>query len=196
MSEVKTVEKKKVAVGEFTVEACNPRNCDLLVQSLTGVTDRRLRSTIKPTTTTIQGQIRTPLAHGMPMPEVPGMQLNVNPAECTVEIIDPLYNDENFRTKLSRFLRAATGMNSGAINGQEVRTGKMDKDRMKTLCREILYFVQAGEMKFVHGCKYDMEDVIQLPGEFLLNPGSTIPNTQPRYEKDLQEFTERLNRLD
>jgi hypothetical protein len=37
-----------------------------------------------------------------------------------------------------------------------------------------------------------MDVVADMDGEFLLNPGSRVNNTQPRYEKDWQGWLERL----
>lgn len=187
----------KNTIPEFAVEATHPRMCDLLIQGLTGVCDRRLRSKIIPVKTTIQGTPSAKHSRGISPPEVPGQVLQVHPSKCAVRIIDPLRDDEHardYQNRLENYLKQTHGGN-GKVNGVPVREGKLDQDRMKTLCRELLGLIKEGHMTLVKGVSFSLKDCDALPGDYLLNPGSLVPNQQPKYEKDLEEYARRLNSM-
>ena len=64
---------------------------------------------------------------------------------------------------------------------------------MKSLCREVAQLIKLGHMRVVAGAAPDEEDVDDLPGEYLLNPGSRVQTTQPRYEKDFEKWVSNLS---
>lgn len=185
-------EKAATIVPPFGIEIDNAQNCDILLQSIPGC---RLRSKIKPATTTIQGQIRTPQSQGHSPPEVPGMQLHVNPADLSYVIFDPLNEDEDAKHRIKRFLHLTTGARQDAnLRGVETKKGTLDKHRMKTLCRELCDLIQEGSARVIKGAAPDRDDVDELPGDYLLNPGLRTQTTQPMYEKDYQEWIDNLTR--
>ncbi|MFY9328174.1 MAG: hypothetical protein WAO76_09175, partial [Georgfuchsia sp.] len=187
-----TKPRSAVIVPPFGVEADNPQMCDLLIQSIPGC---RLRSRIRPTTTTVDGQVRTPQTHGYSPPEVPGMQLHVNPAELSYVIMDPLNGDEDAKARIKRFLHLTTGARQDAnLRGVDTRKGLLDAHRMKTLCREIVWLLGAGDVKVVKGAEPTMDDIDELPGNYLLNPGLRTATTQPTFEKDHEEWINQLTR--
>ena len=142
---------KSIVVPAFGVEADHPQLCDLLIQSIPGC---RLRSRIRPTTTTVQGQIRTPQSQGHSPPEVPGMQLHVNPAELSYVIVDPLNSDEDAKSRIKRFLHLTTGARQDTnLRGVDTIKGTLDVHRMKSLCREIVWLLADGSVKMVKGAK-------------------------------------------
>ncbi len=186
--------KKTASVPQFSIEADTPRNGDLMLASITG---ERLRGRIesnKTVTDRNSGQKMTPIdqAAGLAtLPMVPGMILKVNPAELSYQIVDPLNQDES---KLETVNRGLVAKGLQPVQGVPNKEGTLDKDRMKTLCREIYYVLQADEARWVSGPKYTIDDCDALPGEYLLNPGSQVPNSQPRYEKDFEAWKDSLNR--
>jgi len=78
------------------------------------------------------------------------------------------------------------------IKGVDTQRGLLDVHRMKTLVREMTWLVNAGEARVIKGSLPKIDDVENMPGHFLLNPGSRTPNTQPQFEKDFPAWVERL----
>jgi hypothetical protein len=194
--EKKESAREALSVQPWGIEADHPRCCDLLLQSIPG---ERLRSTIiasKPARDVHSGMMMIPpdqSAFLAQFPPMPGMQLHVNPAKLTYTIIDPMFDDEDLCRKVQGALERQTSFRtSGKLRGQETKRGTLDVHRMKTLVREMTWLIDAGEARVVKGVKPDMEQIIQLPGEFLLNPGSRVTNLQPRFEKDWDAWIERL----
>ncbi len=188
-----------IIVAPWGIEADHPRNSDLLLQCIAG---QRLRSALdgmKPAKDAKTGEEYVPIdqsKHLAACPKVPGQQLHVNPEKCTYVIIDPLRDNEAVLTKLSRFMASNSGMKSdGKLNGMPKIEGKLDIHQMKSLNREMLHLVNAGEARVVGKSRApDLDDIEGLPGYFLLNPGShNIGTTQPRYEKDFPEWIDRLS---
>jgi hypothetical protein len=185
-------EKKATIVPAFGIEAVNPQMCDLLLQSIPGC---RLRSRIGPTTRTVQGQVRTLQSRGHAPPEVPGMQLHVNPAELTYAVVDPLNVDEDAKARIRRYLQLTTGARHDAnLRGADPVKGKLDPHRMKTLCREIVNLLDAGDVEVVKGPAPEIDDVDELPGKYLLNPGLQTQTTQPVYEEDYPQWIDQLTK--
>ncbi len=201
---VGTMTEKKLAragtVGPFGMEADGQRNGDLIVQ---GIGCTRLRSAIKPTVMVFDKedgeQITRPASAGIidGLPNgVPGMQLHVNPADLTWKVVDPLRDDEDMCAKIERAIRTQTHMSTGGkIRGVPTKSGKLDKDQMKTLVREMRSFVESGDAKVVRGAMPSVEDMDAMPGEYLTNPAGLSKWSQPRYEKDLDGWVCKLNTL-
>jgi hypothetical protein len=63
---------------------------------------------------------------------------------------------------------------------------------MKTLCREVLWLLEAGDVRMVKGQQPTVEAIDELPGNYLLNPGSRVNSAQPLFEKDYPSWIERL----
>jgi len=171
-------------VPPFGIEIDAPRNNDVLIQSIVGC---RLRSAHK-----ARAGVQT-----MPMvPNIPGMQLHVNPEMCEYSIIDPLHEDTNLCDQIEAVLKQSSQLAlQKKLRGVPPRSGTLDVDRMKTLCREILCLVDSDFAVVVKGPKPSIEDVEDLPGDFLLNPGSRVHNSQPRYEKDLDAYERQLSQV-
>ena len=185
-----------VVLGSFTVEADHPRNADLLLQSIPNC---RLRSTIRADryiTDAKNGEKLIPESQSRnlgKLPKIPGMTLSVNPAKLSYEIIDPLHEDKDFCEKLQTALNRDQGTRSDAkLKGVPPQNGTLDVHRMKTLCREVVWLLEAGDVKVVKGDKPTLKATDALPGKYLLNPGSTMQNSQPMFEVDLPAWTERM----
>lgn len=183
---------KLVGASAFTIEADHHNNSDLLLQSIPGC---RLRTAILSSRTTIDpktGDQRTSRGLG-DLPQIPGMRLAVNPEKLSYEITDPLYTDEDACERIRVAInRINPDRITGRLRGVEPKKGSLDVHRMKTLCRELLWLINAGDAKVIRGAAPNMDDVDALPGKYLLNPGSQVPNTQPRYEEDMEKWVERL----
>ena len=197
-------EKKKppIFVAPFVVECDHPRNCDVVLQSIPGC---RLRTRMKPTTESVvtrrqenlEPHIRTHVSgeSNTAPPLLPGMLLSVNPAELTVVITDPLKDDEKAQQRVKRYVQETRGVKvDGSLIVQEERTERLDEDRMKTLCRELICLIVAEEIRVVEGPTPVIDEVDDLPGDYLLNPGTTDYN-QPRYEKDYDSWRRRMSNL-
>jgi len=191
-----TVSEKAVSVAPFGVIADHPRNCDMVIQSIPGC---RLRSTLsanKPIVDSKTGETRIPLdqaRHFSMLPTIPGMELHVNPSKLTYTVVDPLYDDEDMCDRILKVLNRQGGVKLEKVRGAEPRKGQLDVHRMKTLCREILHWKAEGAFKIAKGMFPSMEDIEELPGDFLLNPGSVVHNTQPQFEKDWDDWIAKLN---
>jgi hypothetical protein len=195
-----TIERERISktkVAPFTVQADHPRNCDLLLQSIPGC---RLRSTIRADRTitdTKTGRKVIPkdqvTALGR-LPEIPGMMLSIDPENLKYRIVDPLAGNEQLCDQIvSSFNQDGTRI-SGKLRGVPTKDGTLDVHRMKTLCREVLSLLDETAVKVVKGNPPSLEDVNGMAGEFLLNPGSQVRNTQPRYERDYESWVEQLTR--
>ena len=177
-------ERTEVIVPPFGIEISTPRNGDMRIQSIPGCI---MRGAIK-------GRVTCKM---MPMmPEVPGMQLHVNPAKCKYTIIDPLHKNvalcEQIRTVMEQSELLSTP--GKVLRGVPPQEGELDVDRIKTLCREILQILDSDHAIMIEGPRPDMEEIEELPGDFLLNPGGGGDSGQPRYEKDLAAYQRQMGR--
>ena len=190
-------ERTKVSsVPSFEVVADHPRNCDLLLQAIPNC---RLRSAISASKHVIDaktGEPRIPAdqaRHLGQLPPTPGMHLSVNPADLSYEITDPLNDNEDLCERLRQGInRTNAARITGKLRGVPTQRGKLDEHRMKTLCREIIWLLDADDVKMVRGSKPSIEEVDELPGKYLLNPGSQVRTSQPQFECDYQAWIDRL----
>jgi len=183
-------------IAPFAVEANHPRNSDLLIQSLTGICERRLRSRISPAVKVIdrngKQHIKTPVLHGISLPEVDGHVLKVSPKDLTIEIVDPLATNDQQMEEFRRYVKATRGTEEN-LRACDTVEARLDPHRMKTLCREVLQYIAAGEMEWCDATpRFSLSDVESLEGRFLLNPGSQIPNNQPTFEDEMEAYKEKL----
>lgn len=188
----------KTLVAPFGITADTGRNQNLLIQCIPGL---RLRGSIDGTKGTIDhktGDEVIPVdqaRHLGSFPRVPGMQLHVNPAELTYEVIDPLCEDTAMCERIERYMRNESILRTDQkIKGVPYRSGKLDPHRMKSLCREMLSLLAAKEAKIAKGTQPLLVEVEELPGRFLLNPGSTVGNTQPVYADEFDDWVIKLSR--
>lgn len=183
------------AILPFGIEIDHPRNCDCIIQSVPGL---RLRSRITASRTVKDknGDERVPqdqAKHLGAYPEVPGMQLHVNPMKGAYQVIDPLNTNPDLCERLKKRIEENSPYRtSGKIRGVETQHGELDPHRMKTLVREMLRLIDSGEAKLSKGTRPTEAEVEGLPGNFLLNPGSLVHNTQPTFEKDWDEWVANL----
>lgn len=190
---------KMLSVSIFSIEADHPNNSDLLLQSIPNC---RLRSgidaqkTVKDAKT---GKAKIPVDRMMGLASFPrtrGMVITVDPSDCTYTITDPLNNDkETLRAIRDYAIEKGLGSSTlESIRGVDTQRGQLDPDRFKNLVRECLWLVESNEAKHVKGSLPTMEEVNGLPGNYLLNPGSRVTNTQPVFEKDWNDWLSRLTR--
>jgi len=190
------------SVPPFGIKADHPRNCDLAIQGIPGC---RLRSRIiasRTATVNSRGEDRDQVIppdqsrHLGILPEIPGIELHVNPGKCTYTITDPLRGDKKVLARIKRGLeqdeRPFRGVNFEGVPTQE---GKLDKHRMKTLCRELFNLLEVEHVAMAKGPKPSMEDIDELDGKYLLNPGATIPNSQPMFEEDMPDYNAKVNEV-
>lgn len=187
--------KKQDAIAAFGIKADHHRNSDLLLQGIPGC---RLRSTIKASRAARNpetGEEWVPqdqARHLGILPEIPGMELHVNPKSLTYKVYDPLTDNKELCERIVKRLSAASFNAPQEIRGVPTKEASLDKDRMKTLLREMIWLVDAGDAHVCRGVMPTLEQVEQSPGRFLLNPGSTLSNTQPRFECDWDSWLEKL----
>ena len=192
-----TADTETRRIPKYAIEADHHRNCDLLIQVIPGC---RLRSALLPTRTVKDnktGKEMTPLdqVRGLSMfPTVPGMQLIVFPEDLKYKIVDPLHDDDDLCQQIAAARHQLDGFR-GEVRGVETTTGALDIHEMKTLVREMFNIVQNGDAKAILGSpNITMEDIDGLEGHYLLNPGSRVHNSQPRYEKDFDSWVAQLGR--
>jgi hypothetical protein len=191
-----TETKEKVVVQPFAVEIDHPRNCDYLLQCIPG--RQRMRGAVnaaKPSYGERAGIPADQARHLGRLPPIPGMQIHVNPAKGTYLIKDPLHGDEELCDRIQRGLEdddrpVAVG---AKLKGVPPKRGELDPHWMKSLCRELRWLLDAEHAKMAKGPEPVMEDIERLPGNFLQNPGSTIRNSQPRFEKDMAAWVANLD---
>lgn len=193
-----TATKERTIVAPFGVEIDTKRNSDVL---LAAIPNCRLRTAIRADKTVtdfkrIPPEEMTPIDQVRnigQLPRTPGMQIHVNPEKCKYEIIDPLFGDEELCEKLRVRLDINSGFRiSDKLSGVPPKKGSLDVHRMKNLCRELIWIMDEGNAKMVKGVKPEIEDVNDLPGNYLKNPGSKIRSGQPTFEKDFDAWYERL----
>jgi hypothetical protein len=194
-------ETKTMTVPPFGVEADHPRNSDLLLQCIPGM---RLRSAISASKGTVRNTQDPDNAPVIPegqsiglgsFGQIPGMQIHVNPAKLTYVVQDPMHGDERLCERVVRAMKQRGMAVANKINGVSPQEGKLDEHRMKTLCRELIWLLDAGEARMVKGPKPDLEDVDEMPGRYLLNPGSRIPNSQPTFEDEMPDWVNNLQKV-
>lgn len=179
-------------VAPWAIEADHPRFCDLLLQSIPGCRLRSKASAMKGAVDVKTGDVRVPVDQSRAlaaMPVIPGMQLHVIPHELRYRVIDPLHGNKPLLARISRFLEEQGGtLASKNFDGVPPLDGTLDVHQMKTLNREMLNLVKAQEATIVDGKMPTLDDVNDLPGYYLLNPGSRVYNGQPTYEKDYEDW--------
>ena len=199
-TEAKTLPKSKrvaCSVRPFSVEITG-NGSDVIIQSIPGC---KVRGAIKPTKKVFKphGGMKTttaPSGNIPGIPDVPGIRLEVNPGRCTCKLVDPLVEEVGIRSELEAALMSHGRLQKGQnINGVPERTENLDPSRMKTLVRELVRMIDCDMAKMHRGECPKEEDIEKLKGHFLLNPGSQVHNSQPRYEKDLPEYLDRLQRV-
>lgn len=193
MSNEATIER--TALLPFGIEIDHPRNCDCIIQSIPGM---RLRSRITSSRTVKDknGEERVPADQAKHLgmyPEIPGMQLHVNPNKAAYQVLDPLHTDPDLCERLKKRIDENSPYRTGSkIKGVQPQNGELDPHRMKTLVREMLRLVKSGEARLSKGTLPTEAEVDGLAGNYLLNPGSLVHNTQPTYEKDWDAWVANL----
>ena len=184
--------------GCFTVVADHPRNCDVIVQAITNC---RLRSAIKSSRTVKDaktGAERVPIdqAHGLgKYPEIPGMELYIDTRQGKFVIRDPLYDNKDLCAQILAARNQSALRSNAELRGAQPREGKLDQHVMKTLCREVAHMISNGHVKVLSGVAPTVEECDDLPGRYVNNIGSQVPNTQPRYEDQMDEWLEGISRV-
>ncbi len=193
-----TAEKKsRCSVIPFGIEIDHPRNSPIALQSIIGMKVRSRTTATRTVKNRRTGHESVPIDQSMAyagFPTIPGMQLFVDPANLEYKVVDPLRDDRDLCDKLIAAMKQQGTAVSDTMNGMPERKGTLDVHRIKTLCREMLWILDAKQANVIKGVKPDLEDIQDLDGEFLLNPGSRITNSQPRYECDWEEWVTQLNR--
>ena len=190
--------KSKTVVSPFAIEIDTPNNSDVALQAIVGCKLRGAVSVNKPVADAKSGEERIPKDQAIglgSLPNIPGMQVHVNPAECSYKIIDPLCEDEDLCERIGRYIDEGRAFKTNSkLKGVKEQKGVLDVHRTKNLCREMIWLLEANEAKLVKGIKPKIEDVDGLPGNYMLNPGCRIANLQPNFEKDFDRWVANLAR--
>ena len=193
-AEVETTEGDLV-VPKFAVQVDHPRNDDLVVQCIPGC---RLRSTIrggKAIVTEDPNESRVPLDQARTLaslPPIPGMILAIDPLELKYTITDPLRDDTDMLERIMKWMKNHSPYTLDSLNGIPQQKGELDVHRMKSLCKEVWHALKNRHVKMVAGAQPDIDDIDDLPGKYLLNPGSVVMNTQPMFAQDWDAWVEKL----
>lgn len=185
-----TAEQPKVKMKTWSIEADHPRNCDLWVQNIPGT---RLRGALNGNKPVIDQKTRQPMLpvdqvrNLGPLPPLPGMQLFINPQRCEYVISDPLADEPELLQRFASMVAENQALRPD-VQPVPLQRGQLNQDQVKTLCREMLQFVQAGEAKLASGNLPTMAEIDELPGDYLLNPGLLTWTSQPLHEKDFDSW--------
>ena len=180
-----------IIVLPFGIRANHPRMSDLFIQAIPGCRLRSTISSMRPGPRGIPMGQATALAE---LPEIPGMELFVNPSKCEYMISDPLNDDEALQIQVAKHMRRQGATTNTKVGGVPTLRGTLDVHRMKTLCREMVNLANANEALVVKGALPEWSELEALPGKYLLNPGSRIQNQQPIYECEWDRWLEQLVR--
>lgn len=189
----------------FTIEASGIHGGDIIIQNIGNL---RMRGAIRSTKQVFdkqfdpelfeEGKDTRPAANQIidGVPELPGQRLTVNPAEGTWELTDPLHGNERVMGVVQKALRMRHGVRvSEKLTGVPPQKGSVDKDRMKTLCRELLCFIESEDATVVKGIKPTREDIDEMDGRYLLNASNLGNWHQPRYEDQYDAWVADINRI-
>jgi len=210
-----TEAKKKsgrIVPPPFVIEAQTARNQDLLIQNLDGM---RLRGAVRATVEVFDrgwkqedeeddpDEVRmvsrpAPARLVDGIGELPGERLFVNPETGEWKTQDPLYGKKSTLKRICLAMRRHLGFNvvGQNLHGMKSRKGVINPDRMKSLCEELLCFVEANEARIVKGRMPSREEIEQMPGRSLLNWMNRQNWKQPKYRDQLDEWERRVNQLD
>ena len=130
--------------------------------------------------------------------ELPGMWLSVNPATGEWRSEDPLYRQEGKLERIRLALSKAFGIKvvDQKLKGIRSRSGKVDENTMKTLCLELLGFLEADEARLVKGTRPTKEEIDELPGRYLLNWSNLNKWQQPKFADQYDHWVMSRERLD
>lgn len=179
----------------FTVEATCDRNRNLLIQNIPGMILRSAISSAAPVKDARTGEEMVPVdqARGLgQMPATPGMLLKVDPRNLSYKVTDPLCDDERLQGRLSSFLRQKGAPSNTSVTGMPAQEGVLDIHQMKTLCRELANAEAKGDVTAKKNKVPTVSQCDEFDGRYLLNPGSRVRNSQPRYEDEFEEWVSRL----
>ncbi len=195
--ETVTVEpKSEVVIASFAVEIDHPRNNDVLLQAIPGCRLRSAISSMKPIIDQRTGEARVPVDQARDLsffPQTPGMQVHIKPDELTYRIVDPVHGDDELCERIQKRIEENSSIRTGQkVRGVPPQRGELDIHRMKTLCREMIWLLNENHVKIVKGVKPKIEDVNDMVGRYLLNPGSRVHNTQPMYEDSWDNWVSQL----
>ena len=154
-------ERKVSAQAAFVIEAKTPRNQDLMIQNLNGM---RLRGAVQATIEVFDRNWKEeddeddpdemrPVSRPAPaniiegIGELPGERLYVNPGTGEWKTQDPLYEKKSTLERIRLAVRSYWGISvvGQKLLGMKSRKGTIGPDQMKSLCEELVCFVEAEE---------------------------------------------------
>ena len=198
MATATTEKKTQTIVPPFGIEIDTPRNGDVIIQNIPGCRIRGAVDSSKPVRNR-KGDLVLPIDQVRSLgslPHIPGQQIHVNPEKLTYTIVDPLRKNEELCKRIHTQLKTTRPMGIGdKIGGVPTKKGTLDVHRMKGLCRELIWLLDSDHAKMAKGPQPSLEDVNDLPGNYLQNPGSQVNNMQPRYERDFEAWVARLGAM-
>jgi len=204
--------RKGTSLMPFVIEARTSRNQDLLIQNLDGM---RLRGAVRATIEVFDrswaqedeeddpNEVRS---MSRPAPanlvdgigELPGERLYVNPETGEWKTQDPLYEKKTTLERIRMAMRRHWGFGvvGQKLRGMKPRKGMASPDQMKSLCEELLSFIEADEAKVTKGRAPTREEIEQMKGRTLLNWMNRQNWKQPKYRDQLDDWERRTNQLD
>lgn len=194
------VAEKETKIGRFVIEADHRRNGMLIIQCIPGCILRSRLDGSRSVKDKKTGEEMVPVDQARAlsaMPKLPGMRLEVNPAKLEYRITDPLRGDQKLLDQLRKRIAHSQEIPTKIaerFDGMPDVEGTLDVHRMKSLVWELWHIVNAGEAKLIRGVlPKDKNEIEKMKGKRLLNPGSRVPNTQPRYVEDYDDWIQNLS---
>lgn len=131
------------------------------------------------------------------MPDIPGMRIMVDYHAQKCRIFDPLETPEykDVLVRVNQVAQEATAVkqSGGKFTPVEAVEHKLDKDKMKTLCLELVRLVEDKQARVVAGELPTEEQLAAMPGRKLFDPWNNSPR-KPKYEDDAEAFYARADK--
>ena len=197
-NENKAGQQRKAAgkfIAPFTVECADSRNRTIMLNSIP-LAPLRGRWSISSYNGKEGGQHPgTPLQS---MPDVPGLHIEVRPAEKKVRIYDPLEQNAALLAEINRVADQSVSIkpSDGKFTPVEATVIDLNEDQIKTLMLEIARRVYGKypEMRPVLGSKVPTEaDLEGFAGDELFDPRSNSVD-KPLHLKDYDAWLGRIHR--
>jgi hypothetical protein len=128
------------------------------------------------------------------MPDVPGIQMTVLPREKKAVAHDPLADDADLLAKANGVWNdSAMGRSPGGGSKPWPDTEfALDDDTLKTLCIELVRKRGSGVLSVVRGALPTEQQIEDLPGGELYDPGNSNQHGHPRYAEDVPAWRQKL----
>ncbi len=169
---------------QFTVEFGDRANRMIVLQSLSGERFRgsfAIANVPSGSHNQTMGQI----------PNLPGQHLAVSTRDRRITISDPLEHDKTLLSQLRLAMRKLRSIREAEVTYVPSTERQLDEDALKTLLFELSAMIANKTATVIKGDFPTREQIEQLAGDELWDPGDTTGRPKPRYKKDERAWRNR-----